>query len=116
VVAAALAPLKEAPSNTISGLKVGLLPEGSQYFISFSPYGYGPDSVLGSCVAIKVSSAKPLGSAPENKTIAKSNMLVVMNTDRAGEVTKGGNYTAILVFRSDGQKLVPIIYGVKTAK
>lgn len=108
-----LAPIITAPDPTISALKIGILPEGATYQIVMRPYGIGPDSPFGTRLVLRVDSAKPLGDAPANKRIAPANLLAVVDTTRGGAVTEGGTYTAILSFRSDGSKLLPVIRGVK---
>jgi|GEM_PF-3154708 len=108
-----LAPITEAPDPTISALKIGILPEGATYQIVTRPYGIGPDSPFGTRLVLRVDSAKPLGGTPANKRIAPANLLVVVDTTRGGAMTKGGTYTAILSFRSDGSKLLPVIRGVE---
>ena len=111
-----LPPLTEAPDQTISGLKSGMIPEGSAYKITMRPYGIGPEIIFGSRVAIRVDSAEPLGSAPPNDQIVNANVLALVNTTDGGSVSKGGTYTATLIFRSDGTKLLPVLSKVAAAK
>ncbi len=106
---ATLAPLKSAPNPTIVALESGTTPEGAQYKITMRPYGIGPDIIFGSRIAIRVDSATPIKSAPKNDKIEDANLLVVANTNDGGDVTKGGSYTAVLTFRSDGEKMLPIL-------
>lgn len=108
-----LPPLTEAPADSISALKLGLVPDGSRYFITMRPYGIGPDMVLGSRVAIRVDASTPMGSSPALKGIVNANLLVLVDTSHGGTVALGGTYTAVLTFRSDGTKLLPILSGVK---
>jgi hypothetical protein len=110
-----LAPLAEAPADTISGLKLDELPDGATYEIVMRPYGIGPDSLFGSRIAIRIDSATPLMGAPKYDTIVNANLLVVVDTDNGGTVEKGGTYTARLTFRSDGTKLLPILTKVTTS-
>ncbi len=111
-----LAPLTSAPSDTISALKIGLVPDGAVYNITMRPYGIGPSIALGSRIAIRVDSSTPVRGAPAKPPVANANWLVIVDTTHGGTVTKGGTYTAVLVFRSDGTKMLPIIERVKAAK
>ena len=110
---AALVPLTEAPSDTISALKVGTIPDGAHYTIVMRPYGIGPSVLMGSRVAIRVDKSTPVGNSPVENSMSNSNVLVVVNTTDGGTVTKGGTYTATLTFRSDGSKMLPILSNVK---
>ena len=80
------------------------------------PYGIGPSIVFGSRLAIRVDSAKPVGNAPANNQIVDANVLALVDTTNGGTVTKGGTYTATLIFRSDGTKLLPVLSKVAAAK
>jgi len=111
-----LPPLTEAPSNTISGLKLGEVPTGATYTIVMRPYGIGPSIVLGSRLAVRVDSVKPVGGAPANSHMANANVLVLMDTTLGGTVTKGGTYTATVRFLSDGSKLLPVMSHATLAK
>lgn len=104
-----LAPLLEAPADTISALKLGLVPDGTRYDIEMRPYGIGPDIALGSRLAIRVDSMTSVGGAPTLSQLVNANVLVLMDTTHDGAVSKGGAYTAKLTFRSDGAQLLPII-------
>jgi hypothetical protein len=111
-----LAPLTDAPDPTISGLKLGSVPDGARYEIRMRPYGIGPSLILGSRLAILVVSATPAHGTPVHKGIVNANILALVDTTHGGAVTKGGTYTARLTFRSDGSKLIPIMSDVKAAK
>jgi cytoskeletal protein RodZ len=113
---AKLAPVAEAPDPTISGLKLGQVPDGSRYQITMRPYGIGPSIALGSRLVIRVTSAKPMAPAPKLDVIANANVLALVDTTHGGKVTTGGTYTAYLTFRSDETKLLPIISNVALAK
>jgi len=102
----ALTPLTEAPEDTVSALKLGTVADGTRFIIQMRPYGYGPSSFLGSGVVIRIDSSTP-------PTLAKDNYLVIANTTDGGGVTKGGTYTAVVTFRSDGSKLIPILSKAK---
>ena len=110
-----LAPLTEAPEPTISGLALDTVPAGSEYQIRMRPYGIGPSVFYGSRICIRVDSATPKNGAPDTKAIDNANLLVVMDTNHGGTVTKGGTYTAKLVFLSDGTKLLPVLSEAKAA-
>jgi len=104
-----LAPLTAAPDPTISALKLGTLPEGASYTVQMRPYGIGPDLVLGSRLVIHLDSVTPRGSSPKNSAIENTNVLALIDTNNGGAITKGGTYTARLTFRSDGNKMLPIL-------
>jgi hypothetical protein len=108
-----LPPLTAAPDPTLVALKLAAVPDGSQYTITMRPYGFGPSSLWGSGIAIRVDSAKPIGKAPANSDIANANLLVLVDTNNGGAVTQGGTYTAKLTLRSDGTKLLPIMSEAK---
>ena len=112
----ALGPLTTAPAGTISGLKIGLIPGGTQYKIVMRPYGFGPTILLGSRVAVHVDSASPVGTVAVVKSIVNANVLALMDPAQAGAVTKGGTYTATMTFRSDGTKLLPVLSDVLASK
>ena len=112
----ALAPLTSAPENTISALETGKVPDGSVYTVTIQPYGMGPTMPYGSRIAIRVNKFKPLGKAPGKVPLANANMLVIADTTTGGGITKGGTYSAVLVFRSDGTKLWPILQRAKATK
>jgi hypothetical protein len=104
-----LAPLADAPGRAISALKLGSLPNNTQYAIRMRPYGIGPSAALGSQLVILVETATPIGDAPADKRFAKANLLVLVDTSHGGTVTSGGAYTATLTFRSDGEWLLPVL-------
>ena len=108
-----LAPLSTAPTATVAALKLGLVPDGSQYAITMRPYGIGPSIVFGTRMVVLVDSTRPLSGAPTNSHLNNANMLVVLDTTHGGSLTKGGTYTATLTFRSDGSKLLPILSNAK---
>lgn len=110
-----LAPLTSAPANTLSGLKLDMIPDGSRYTIVMRPYGIGPDMLLGSRLVIHVDSATPVGSAPVLSQIVDANVLALADTGNGGSVTRGGTYNATLTFRSDGSKMLPILSNAKLA-
>lgn len=112
---ATLAPLTEAPKSTISGLKLGTVPEGSRYRITLRPYGIGPSMLWGSRLAIRIDSSIPMG-APKLSVIVNANVLAVADTTADGTITKGGTYMATLQFLSDGNKLIPVLSAVKSVK
>jgi hypothetical protein len=99
-----LAPLIEAPKDTISALNTGLIPDNTKYLVVMRPYGIGPSTVMGSRLAIRVDKTDP-----KSKFISNVNLLVVADTAHGGTVTKGGTYNATITFVSDGTKLVPIL-------
>lgn len=107
--------LTEAPDSTISALKLGAIPDGSEYTIKMRPYGIGPSMVFGSRLAIRVDSATPVQKTPANNTIVNANLLVLVDTTHRGTVTVGGTYVALLTFRSDGTKLLPIMSVARAA-
>jgi hypothetical protein len=111
-----LAPLKTAPPSTTSALKLGTVPDGASYTVVLRPYGIGPSIALGSRLAVRVDSAKPLLGAPVNSQIVNSNVLVLVDTTHGGTITKGGTYTVRVTFRSDGTKLLPIMSYAKASK
>lgn len=111
-----LAPLTAAPEPTVAAIKTGLTPDGAAYAITMRPYGIGPDSMFGSRLVIRVDSAKPMGSAPALPLLLNANVLALADTANGGGVTKGGTYTAILTFRSDGTKLLPVLSQAKLSK
>lgn len=104
-----LPPLASAPSDTISALKLGTIPAGSAYKVTLRPYGIGPSLLLGSRLAVKLDKVTPKNGAPANKLIDGANLLVLVDTSHGGTITKGGTYTAWIVFQSDGSKLIPVM-------
>jgi hypothetical protein len=112
---AALARLAGAPGVTTSALKVGALTDGTAYNIRMRPFGQGPDSTYGTRVVIRVDNATPRSGSPVYARLVNSNVLAIVDTDHGGTVTKGGTYVAVLTFRADGLKLLPILSGVLAA-
>jgi len=111
-----LPPLKTAPDDTISGFKLGTVPDGSVYKITMRPYGIGPSILLGSRLAVRIDAAKPMAGAPALSSIVGANVLVLADTLNGGKVTTGGTYTAALVLRSDGSKLLPVMSSATLVK
>jgi hypothetical protein len=108
-----LPPLIAAPKPTLYALKTGQIFSRSTYDIVMRPYGRGPSSVWGSGLVIKVDSATPVGATHVYKKIIGANILVIVDTNDGGTVTKGGTYSAVLTWRSDGTKLLPILSKAK---
>jgi hypothetical protein len=111
-----LAPLSDAPGQTISALKLGSMSDGSAYTIRMRPYGIGPSSNLGSRLVIRVDTAAAGIHAPTSTKIANTNVIALVDTRHGGTVTRGGTYSAVLTFRSDGKRLLPVLSEVKATQ
>ena len=88
-------------------LQLGIVPDGTAYKVTMSPYGYGPnDEKYGSQLALHVDSATPIGNAPAtNNHLTNTDVAALVDTANGGTVTTGGTYDATITFRSDGTKL-----------
>lgn len=108
-----LAPLAVEPKPVLGALKPTELFSRASFNIVMRPYGFGPGSIWGSGIVIRVDSATPVGKTPKYTKIVGANILAIAATTDGGVVVNGGTYNAVLTFRSDGKMLLPILSQAK---
>jgi hypothetical protein len=113
IAGAALTRVLEAPGNVTFALGNAAVPEGTTYVMRVRPYGFGPPSIYGSRLVVRVDKVTPGLKAPAETRFTNAIMLVLLDTTRGGAITKGGTYDVVVTFRSDGQRMIPVLSSAK---
>lgn len=108
---AALAPLSGPPEGTMAMLETSTVDADATYAVTFSPFGYGPGQA-GSSLVVRIETATPQNASARGFDMGGRNVLATLaggDTD----VAKGGVYSGVLGFRTQGNLLSPVLRDIK---
>jgi hypothetical protein len=105
-----LPPLAASPPGLITSFQEGLVPSGSEYKVTLSPWGLGPSDAAGRTAVVTINTITPANGSPDKFAGLRNRaILVVMDAKAGGTIGRGGWYSATLVFIDSGGRLVPTL-------
>jgi hypothetical protein len=102
------------PEATLAMIDAEKLAPDARYSIVFSPYGYGPPQG-GKTLVIHISTATAENESAKAMDFAGKNMLAVI-TPGGADTAVGGTFNATLIFRMQGNALVPVVSDIRPGK
>jgi len=104
-----LTTITQPPESTLAMLNAGTVPADARVNVTFSPFGYGPPS-QGKTVVIRIDEATAAGDIGD-LDLNDRNVLAVVGPGEPMPET-GGSYSGVLVFRPEGELLIPVLTGI----
>jgi len=102
-----LTTVTQPPAKTLSMLSTDTASAGSTYRVTFSVYGFGPNTGSVKTAVILVSKSVVEGEPAKPFDFNGRNVLVRLDPSAAGALTRGGTYSGIITLRQSGDTLVP---------
>ncbi len=102
-----LTTITQPPDKTLSMLNKDTATAGSTYQVTFSVYGFGPNTASVQTAVVLVSKSVAEGEPAKPFEFTGRNVLVRLDPTAAAALTRGGTYSGVITLRLTGDTLVP---------